>query len=69
MLFTLSWPTISELSGKPIPRLWLSDYDRMPQNVDGEGAPFDLARKRAQTFKRYGMTVAESSPGFAVDNP
>jgi phage terminase large subunit GpA-like protein len=69
MLFTLSWPTISELSGKPIPRLWLSDYDRMPQNVDGEGAPFDLARKRTQTFRRYGMTVAESSPGFAVDNP
>jgi phage terminase large subunit GpA-like protein len=69
MLLTLSWPAINELSGKPIPRLWLTDYDRMPQDVDGEGNPFDLARKRATTFRRHGMTVAESSPGFMVDNP
>lgn len=69
MLLTLSWPTINELSGKPIPRLWLTDYDRMPMDVDGEGSPFSLARKRATTFKRHGMTVAESSPGFVVDNP
>lgn len=69
MLLTLSHPSISELSGKPIPRLWLTDYDRMDQNVDGEGAPFDLARKRATTFRRFGMTVAESSPGFVVENP
>lgn len=69
MMVTLSWPTINELSGKPIPRLFLTDYDRMTQDVDGEGNPFDLARKRATTFKSNGMTVAESSPGFAVDNP
>lgn len=65
-LLTLSWPAITELSGKPIPRLWLTDYDRMPQDIDGEGAPFDLAKKRATTFRSYGMTVAESSPGFEV---
>lgn len=64
MLLTLSYPSISELSGKPIPRLWLSDYDRMPENVDGEGSAFDLAAKRTTTFGRYAMTVAESSPGF-----
>lgn len=69
MLLTLSWPTINELSGKPIPRLWLTDYDRMPQNVDDEGSPFDLARKRATSFKSHGMCFAESSPGFAVENP
>lgn len=68
-LLTLSWPTINELSGKPIPRLWLTDYDRMDQDIDGEGAPFDLARKRATTFRSFGMTVAESSPGFEVENP
>lgn len=69
MLVTLSWPTINELSGKPIPRLWLTDYDRMDQDVDGEGSPYDLAKKRATTFKSHGMCVAESSPGFVVDNP
>jgi phage terminase large subunit GpA-like protein len=62
----VKWPTISELSGKTIPRLWLADYDRMDQDVDGEGSPFDLTRKRAESFRRYGMCVAESSPGFEI---
>jgi phage terminase large subunit GpA-like protein len=69
MLLTLSWPTINELSGKPIPRLWLTDYDRMEQDVDGEGSPFDLAKKRATTFRSFGMCAAESSPGFPVLDP
>lgn len=69
MLLTLGHPSISQLSGKPIPRLWLTDYDRMPMDVEGEGEPFGLAQKRTTTFKRYGMTVAESSPGFLVDDP
>lgn len=66
MLLFLSWPTISELSGKPIPRMLLTDYDRMPANVEGEGPPFDLARKRTTTFGSYAMTVVESSPGKAL---
>lgn len=69
MLLTLSWPTINELSGKPIPRLFLTDYDRMPEDVDGEGAPFDLARKRGTTFGRHMMCAAESSPGYVVTKP
>ena len=69
MMLTLSWPTINELSGRPVPRLWLTDYDRMVQDVDGEGSAFDLARKRATTFRRHGMTAAESSPGFLVNDP
>lgn len=69
MRLLAKWPTITELSGKTIPRLWLMDYDRMTQDVDGEGNPFDLTRKRAQTFKRFGMCMAESSPGFEVTDP
>jgi phage terminase large subunit GpA-like protein len=69
MRLLAKWPTITELSGKTIPRLWLMDYDRMPPDVDGEGSPFDLSRKRAQTFGRFGMCVAESSPGFSVEDP
>jgi phage terminase large subunit GpA-like protein len=69
MIVTLSWPAINELSGRPVPRVWLCDYDRMPQNVDGEGSPFDLGRKRTTTFGTSAMTVAESSPGFIVENP
>lgn len=69
MRVLVKWPTITELSGKTIPRMWLMDYDRMPADVDKEGSPYQLAKKRAQTFGRYGMTVAESSPGFAIDDP
>lgn len=69
MRVLIKWPTISELSGKTVARVWLMDYDRMTQDVDKEGTPFDLGRKRTQTYGRNGMTVAESSPGFEVSNP
>lgn len=69
MLLTVSHPSIGELRGKPIPRLWLTDYDAMPLDVDGEGAPFDLARARTTTFGRFSMVVAESTPGHEVTNP
>lgn len=63
----IKWPTIAELSGKTIPRHWLMDYDRQPEDVDGEGPPFQLTMKRAGTFSTaYRMTVAESSPGYSV---
>lgn len=68
MMLTLSWPAINELSGRPVPRVALTDYDRMPENIDGEGSPFDLARKRTTTFRSFAMTLAESSPGFSIDD-
>lgn len=68
MRLLVKWPTITELSGKTMRRMWLMDHDRMPIDIDGEGAPFDLARKRTQTFGRHGMTVVESSPGYEVTN-
>lgn len=69
MRLSISWPSINELSGKSIRYLWLTDYDRMPKDIDGEGSAFDLARKRATSFRRFGMTVAESTPGWLVENP
>lgn len=69
MRLLVKWPTITELSGKTVPRVWFMDYDRMPLDVDKEGPPFDLGRKRTETFGRYGMTIAESSPGYEVSDP
>ena len=69
MLFTLSWPTPSQLAGKPIGRIVLTDRDRMPDDVEGDGEPFDLASKRTTTFGSYAMTVAESSPSREISNP
>lgn len=66
MKLLIKWPSITELSGKTIPRVWLQDYDRMDDDIEKEGPPFDLARKRTESFKRFGMTVAESSPGREV---
>lgn len=68
MLFTLAWPTPSQLAGKPIGRIVLTDRDRMPDDVEGDGEPFDLAAKRTTTFGSYAMTVAESSPSRPVTN-
>lgn len=68
MLLTVSWPSINEMSSKPVPVVMFTDYDRMPQDIDGEGAPFPLGQKRTTTFRNLGMTIAESSPGFPVED-
>lgn len=62
MLITLGWPTSSQLAQKDARYVALSDYDSMPDDVGGEGSPFDLARKRVQAMLSSGMAMAESSP-------
>lgn len=66
MILTLSWPTISEMAGKPAGRIMLTDYDRMDDSVGDEGSPFDLAYMRTTTFGSLSMTVAESSPSRPI---
>ena len=68
-ILSLGWPSKNQLAGKAIPKMALTDYDRMSQDVGGEGAPFYLALKRTTTFLSRGMTMAESSPSQAVLNP
>lgn len=68
MRLTIVHPSINELSGKTSGRNWAMDYDRMDDNIDGEGDAFSLLRKRAQTLGRYAMTVVESSPGRPVED-
>lgn len=69
MIARFGWPTSTELSGKPIPRMFLTDYDRFDENIDGEGSAFVLAKARTTSFKRLGKTIAESSPGFTITDP
>lgn len=69
MHLLVKWPTITELSGKTVGRNWISDYDRIPESIDGEGNAYDLTAKRGQTFRRNAMTVAESSPGYEIEDP
>jgi phage terminase large subunit GpA-like protein len=65
----IRWPSITELSGKTVPRVWIMDYDRIDDDIDGEGPAFQLGQKRTESFRRFGMTVAESSPGREIQNP
>lgn len=62
MRFLLTYPTASNLSGITVGRVGFIDYDRMDDDVDGEGNPYDLGAMRTTTFGRFAMTYAESSP-------
>ncbi len=66
MLLSLSWPTISELAGKPVGRVAITDYDRIDDDIGGDGNAFDLASKRTTTFGSFAMTLAESSPSREI---
>lgn len=59
----IGWPSINVMSSSDFKCVALTDYDRFPENIDGEGDGFSLASKRTTTFMSAGMTLVESSPG------
>ena len=65
---SLTWPTVSQFAGRPVSKVALTDYDRMDDDIEGEGSPFDLGNKRTTTYGSFGMTLAESSPSRPVLN-
>ena len=62
----IKWPSKNVFASSDYQYVLLTDYDRMPQDIGGEGSAFQLASKRTQTFGSTGMTLAESSPGRPV---
>jgi phage terminase large subunit GpA-like protein len=64
----IGWPSISIFSSSDYKRVALTDYDRFPEDVDGEGDAFSLASKRTTTFMSAGMTLVESSPGRDIED-
>lgn len=69
MILTLSWPSVTELAGRPIPRVLITDFDRIEDDIGGDGNAYDLGSKRTTTFGSFAMTVAESSPSRPVKDP
>jgi phage terminase large subunit GpA-like protein len=69
VMLTLSHPSVTEFAGRPIPRVALTDYDRMADDIEGDGSAFDLASKRTTTFGSFAMTLAESSPSKPITDP
>ncbi|AYN29996.1 phage terminase large subunit family protein [Buttiauxella sp. 3AFRM03] len=64
----IGWPSINIMSSSDYKCVALTDYDRFPENIDGEGDGFTLASKRTTTFMSSGMTLVESSPGRDITN-
>ncbi|EDV9255837.1 phage terminase large subunit family protein [Salmonella enterica] len=62
----IGWPSVNIMSSSDYKCVALTDYDRFPEDIDGEGDAFSLASKRTTTFMSSGMTLAESSPGRDV---
>ena len=69
MWLKIAWPTVSQLSSSDYRYVALTDYDRMPDDVDGEGSAFQLGLKRTTTFLSRGMCSVESSPGRPIVDP
>lgn len=69
MWLKIGWPSASQLASSDYRYVALTDYDRMPDDADGEGSPYVLAKKRTTTFLSRGMTMVESSPGRPITDP
>lgn len=68
MMLTMSWPAVGEVAGKPVPRVAITDYDRIDDDIGGDGNMYDLGSKRTTTFGSFKMTLAESSPSKPIKN-
>ncbi|WP_162287013.1 phage terminase large subunit family protein [Pantoea stewartii] len=64
----IGWPSINIMSSSDFKCVALTDYDRFPEDIDGEGDGFSLASKRTTTFMSAGMTLVEGSPGREITN-
>ncbi|HCQ0789518.1 TPA: phage terminase large subunit family protein [Escherichia coli] len=62
----IGWPSVNIMSSSDYKCVALTDYDRFPEDIDGEGDAFSLASKRTTTFMSSGMTLVESSTGRDV---
>lgn len=65
----IGWPSKNTFASSTWKRVGITDYDRIPLNVGGDGSTYFQASKRTQSFMSSGMTLAESSPGFYVLDP
>lgn len=65
----IGWPSKNIFASSDWKYVAVTDYDRMPLDIGGEGSAFILAGKRTQSFMSSGMVLAESSPGFNVLDP
>jgi phage terminase large subunit GpA-like protein len=66
MLLSIGWPVIGQVSATTLSDVLITDFDRMPDDIDGEGSLWSLAKKRLESAGSLGKALAESSPGRPV---
>jgi phage terminase large subunit GpA-like protein len=69
MWLKIGWPSATQLSSSDYRYVAMTDYDRWPENIEGEGPGFALGRKRTTTFLSRGMAAVESSPRYDIEDP
>lgn len=69
MWLKIAWPTVTNLSSTSYRYVFITDYDRIPDDIDGEGDAWTLGGKRPTTFMSRGKIAAESSPGRPLLDP
>jgi phage terminase large subunit GpA-like protein len=69
MRLLIKWPTISELSGKTIPRCGCSTTTACRQHRQGGQTRSTSRSKRAQTYRRFGMTSPRVHLAARSTNP
>lgn len=69
MSILLLWRTVTHLSGKNLPLVFINDYDNGDIVINGKDDLFELASNRTVTYGEFGCTFAEGSPANPVTNP
>lgn len=58
----ISAPTKTALSSRSVPKAFITEIDRAPDEIPGEGSPWGLLTARTKTFGEDGMVFGECSP-------
>ena len=61
------WPSASQFTARPVPRVIIDDYDNVPEDIDGQGDALTLSRGRQTTFEGREKTFVGSSPARGPD--
>lgn len=69
MAWRIAWPTPSNLSSTSYRYAISTDYDRVADDIGGEGDLFGMLRARIRTFMSRGKAIVESSPGRPITDP
>lgn len=69
MWLRIAWPTATNMASTSYRNCFGTDFDRWPDDIDGEGDGFGMLLSRIKTFLSRGKVCIESSPGRPVKDP